>query len=228
MPTDADQPLSGPSHSRPGSPGIPRRVAFFGGSFDPPHLGHVAIATAAADHFELDQVLFAPVADQPLKTKRALASFADRLAMVELACAGDARFCASAIDAARPDGGPNYTIDTLRRLRSQLAWHVDLFSLVGADAFLDLPRWRDPDGLLAICEWIVASRPGFALPAAAAPQTQRIHVLDWVEVDISATAIRAALQATAQGRGESMAVEAGPLPSAVELYIRQHRLYGAA
>ncbi len=89
------------------------RVALFGGSFDPPHHGHIAIATAAADVFDLEQVLFAPVGRQPLKTGRPPAPFADRLAMVELACRVDERFTASEMDAPRADGLPElYGRDT--------------------------------------------------------------------------------------------------------------------
>jgi nicotinate-nucleotide adenylyltransferase len=135
------------------------RVALFGGSFDPPHHGHIAIATAAADVFDLEQVLFAPVGRQPLKTESPPAPFADRLAMVELACVGDERFKVSGIDAPRVDGLPNYTVDTLTALRKEMP-EARLFHLVGADSFLDLRRWREPDRLLELAEWIVVSRPG--------------------------------------------------------------------
>src|SRR5580698_4249203 len=96
------------------------RVALFGGSFDPPHHGHIAIATAAADVFDLDSVLFAPVGRQPLKADGASASFADRLAMVELACGADKRFAASDLDAPRGDGGPNYTVEALAALHKAM------------------------------------------------------------------------------------------------------------
>ena len=137
------------------------RVALFGGSFDPPHHGHVAIATAAADVFDLDSVLFAPVGRQPLKRRRS-APFADRLAMVELACQVDPRFSVSELDAPRPDGSPNYTVETLTALHEAMP-DARLFNLVGADSFLDLRRWREPERLLELAEWIVVSRPGFPL-----------------------------------------------------------------
>ena len=138
------------------------RVALFGGSFDPPHHGHIAIATAAADVFDLDSVLFAPVGRQPLKTVVAPAPFADRLAMVELACSPEPRFAVSELDAPRPDGAPNYTVDTLETLHETMP-DTRLFNLVGADSFLDLPLWHGPERLLELAEWIVVSRPGFPL-----------------------------------------------------------------
>ena len=103
------------------------RVAFFGGTFDPIHRGHLRIAAAAADAFCLDRVLFAPVGIQPLKAKLPIASFADRLAMTGLALASPGpstvnlqratcNFLVSTLDAPRPDGKPNYTVDTLAAL----------------------------------------------------------------------------------------------------------------
>jgi nicotinate-nucleotide adenylyltransferase len=146
------------------------RVALFGGTFDPIHCGHLRLASAAADACALDQVLFAPVGHQPLKPEGATASFADRLAMVTLACDStphpdrkpDPRFLASTVDAPHPDGTPNFTVDTLETLARQLPG-ATLFALAGADSFLDLRRWRQPDRLLTLAEWIVVSRPGFPL-----------------------------------------------------------------
>src|SRR4051794_26309582 len=138
------------------------RVALFGGTFDPPHRGHLAVAKAAADVFQLSSVLFAPVGLQPLKRSRAAAPFADRVAMVELACGADPRFQVTTIDAPRSDSAPNYTVDTLAKLHDQMPC-ATLYSLVGADTFLSLRQWREPQRLLALAEWIVVSRPGSPL-----------------------------------------------------------------
>jgi nicotinate-nucleotide adenylyltransferase len=116
-----------------------------------------------------------------LKSSAATASFADRLAMVSLACAEDPRFTASSIESPRADGAPNFTVDTLNALERL---HPDdiLYSIVGADSFLTLPRWRDPRRLLELAEWIVVSRPGTSLmeadlaPLALTPtQRARVH-----------------------------------------------------
>ena len=197
------------------------RVALFGGSFDPPHHGHIAIATAAADVFDLEQVLFAPVGRQPLKTANTPAPFADRLAMVELACKADERFAVSAIDAPRPDGTPNYTVDTLAALREQMP-EARLFNLVGADSFLSLPRWHKPERLLELAEWIVVSRPGFALadlsPLGLTPQQRgRVHLLQTVHEDVAATNLRERLE----GGDPCLDV----LAPAVSEYIDAHHLY---
>jgi nicotinate-nucleotide adenylyltransferase len=197
------------------------RVALFGGSFDPPHHGHTAIATAAADVFDLECVLFTPVGHQPLKTESATAPFADRLAMVGLACRVDARFAVSEVDAPRPDGTANYTVETLAALRKQMP-EAKLFNLVGADSFLDLRRWREPERLLEVAEWIVVSRPGFALadlsPLELTPQQRdRVHLLQTVHEDVAATNLRERL-----GRGDPCLDVLAP---AVSEYIEIHQLY---
>jgi nicotinate-nucleotide adenylyltransferase len=197
------------------------RVALFGGSFDPPHHGHTAIAAAAADVFELDQVLFAPVGRQPLKREGAPASFADRFAMVELACAADRRFAVSDVDAPRRDGAPNYTVATLATLHEAMP-EARLFNLVGADSFLDLPRWHEPERLLEAAEWIVVSRPGFPLAnlsalGLTAHQRGRVHLLQTVHEDVAATNLRERLEA-----GDPCTDVLDPEVSA---YIQAHRLY---
>jgi len=136
------------------------RVAFFGGSFDPPHLGHLAVARAARDALRLDRVLFAPVGAQPLKPGGSTALFADRLAMTELAIAGEPGFEISRADAPTAGGGPNYTLETLRRLRAGLPAHGCLFCLMGADSFASLRRWRGAAEIPFAASLVVASRPG--------------------------------------------------------------------
>lgn len=137
-----------------------RRVAFFGGSFDPPHLGHLAIARAARDALRLDAVLFAPVGAQPLKPAGSTAVFADRLAMTRLAIFGEPGFDISLIDAPDPEGKPNYTLNTLRTLHAELGPGTALFCLMGADSFLNLRRWRGGEEIPFAASLIVASRPG--------------------------------------------------------------------
>jgi nicotinate-nucleotide adenylyltransferase len=137
-----------------------KRIAFFGGSFDPPHQAHLAVAQAARLALSLDTVLFAPVGAQPLKPQGSTASFEDRLEMTRLAIAGDPGFAASRIDAPHPDATPNYTIDTLVRLRAELPPEGNLYCLMGADSFFGLRRWRRSSEIPFVAPLIVASRPG--------------------------------------------------------------------
>jgi nicotinate-nucleotide adenylyltransferase len=206
------------------------RVALFGGTFDPIHRGHLAIATAAADACALDRVLFAPVGHQPLKPRGSYASYADRIAMTQLACqpgplnpVPDARFFVSVVDAPRTNGEPNYTVDTLATLARQFP-AASLFVIAGADSFLDLRRWRQPERLFDLAEWIVVSRPDFPLGeqdlaqlALTPAHRARVHLLTTVHEDISATELRERLHA-----GDPCS---GLLPPAVADYIQAHHLY---
>jgi nicotinate-nucleotide adenylyltransferase len=226
-----------------------RRIAFFGGSFDPPHRGHLAIAAAAADRFALDQVLFAPVGRQPLKGKYPATDFLHRYTMTALATQADARFVPSLLDAPQSSGTqetrPNYTVETLARLRALLAAEpepTELFTLLGADSWLDIGRWFQASRLLALTDWIVAARPGFSLASAEAAlpagitsekiedsteqffllhhahgNATQVFFLPCVQEDISATELRSALDAGS--------VDKELLPAAVREYIRKTGLY---
>jgi nicotinate-nucleotide adenylyltransferase len=185
------------------------RIAFFGGTFDPPHCGHIAIARAAIERLALDRVLVAPVGTQPLKGGLAHSSYEDRMAMVRLAVASDPRLAASEVDAPLPGGQPNYTFDTLQRLRHQLQPSDKLFCLLGADSFLTLNRWHQCGKLLFLCDFIVAGRP--------AGERSAIFLLPDLDKDISATEIRAA---RAEGAEQQTL-----LAPAVAEYIRAHSLY---
>jgi nicotinate-nucleotide adenylyltransferase len=136
------------------------RVAFFGGSFDPPHFGHLAVARAARDALRLDAVLFAPVGAQPLKPQGSTAPFADRIAMTRIAIAGESGFEVSLADAPHATGEPNFTLQTLHGLRATLPAGGSLFFLMGADSFVSLRRWRGAAEIPFAASLIVASRPG--------------------------------------------------------------------
>lgn len=142
------------------TPSGARRIAFFGGSFDPPHLGHLAVARAAREALRLDRVLFAPVGTQPLKPVGSTGGFEDRVAMTELAIAGEAGFAISLADAPKPSGAPNYTLETLNNLRRQLPPDCQLYCLMGADSFVGLRLWHRAAEIPFVAPLIVASRPG--------------------------------------------------------------------
>jgi nicotinate-nucleotide adenylyltransferase len=152
------------------------RIALYGGSFDPPHSGHIGIAMAAVERLNLDRVLMAPVGRQPLKQEQAQSPFEDRMVMVQLACAGHPPLAASAVDAPRLDGRYNYTYDTLERLRETLSTGDELFCLVGADSLQTLHQWHRAAEALMLAQWIVATRPGFTLEALETLLPAGMHV----------------------------------------------------
>ncbi|HEX3351270.1 MAG TPA: nicotinate (nicotinamide) nucleotide adenylyltransferase [Terriglobales bacterium] len=156
-------------------------IGLFGGSFDPIHHGHVALARAAREGFDLGRIYFVPANIPPHKQRHPLATYCHRYAMVALATMGEKAFVPSLLEApesAAPAGGKsrkqehalagaNYTIDTVRRLKQSLKKIDRLFFLIGIDAFDEIAQWREPEALLRECEFIVASRPGFSLADVA-------------------------------------------------------------
>jgi nicotinate-nucleotide adenylyltransferase len=217
------------------------KIALFGGTFDPVHRGHLAVARAAAKKFKLDLIYFAPADIPPHKQKRELTDFRHRFAMLALATAGDKRFVPSLIDA--PTGQPNYSVDTVRRLKAQLDQRDTLYFLIGMDAFKDIPTWRKPMELLSMCGFIVVTRPGYSLEDLKktwseafrarrhlwrdlAARTKdgitgvraEVHLIDEVHEDISSTQIRAAAR-------KSVAQLSRLVPQSVAEYIAKEGLY---
>jgi nicotinate-nucleotide adenylyltransferase len=187
-----------------------RRVAFFGGSFDPPHNGHLAVARAARTALALDGVLFAPVGAQPLKGQGATASFEDRVAMTRLAIAGEPGFEISLADAPSATGTPNFSVDTLERVRAELGVGLGggcrLFFLMGADAFFGLRQWHRAAEVPLAAELVVASRPGQPLDDLAAALPQGLTLEPWPEGDAvrGGVAVRGFRVKNARGEGAAL------------------------
>ena len=143
-----------------------RRIGVFGGTFDPPHIGHVAVARDVADRLGLDRVLWIPAGAPPHKPAGAGASAAARLRMVERAVTADPRFVACAIETER--AGPSYTSDTLRGLRGELG-AVELFLILGVDQYRALDSWHEPDAILRQATLAVMDRGGESAHDVSAP-----------------------------------------------------------
>lgn len=131
------------------------RLAIFGGSFDPPHIGHLLAASDACDQLRLDRLVFVPAATQPLKRGQAAASPGQRLAMVRLAVAGDSRFEASAVEIER--GGLSFTVDTLSHFATQYP-SAERYLLVGADVLGSFEQWREPERILQLARLVLLER----------------------------------------------------------------------
>ena len=197
------------------------KVGIYGGTFDPVHNGHLALAEAALGAFGLDRILFVPGHVTPFKIGARTASDADRLAMLRLALAGHARLDISTAELDR--GGVSYTVDTLESFR---AAHPDweLWFLLGADSLLSLGRWHRAGDIVRLASVGTVRRPGVALPAALEgfPPDVSARLLDNVVdgdcPDISSTDIRRCVET---GRALSELV-----PAAVADYIVREGLYG--
>jgi nicotinate-nucleotide adenylyltransferase len=157
------------------------RAGVFGGTFDPVHIGHLAIALAALESVPLDRVLFVPARRSPLKDRDPIASVADRVTMLERAIENEPRFALSRVELERD--GVSYTVDTLEALRGQ----GELFLILGSDALADLARWRRPDRIRELATILVAARPG----APEADQVHRAQAFDAPRLDISSRELRA-------------------------------------
>jgi len=185
------------------------RVGVFGGTFDPVHVGHLAIASAALESVPLDRVLFVLARRSPLKDRAPVAPESDRLAMLRLAVAEEPRFAVSRVELDRE--GPSYTVETLE----QLAGPDELFLILGADALVDLGRWHRPERISELATIVVAARPG----APAAKAADRRLLVDTPLCDISSRELRAR---AARGRSLRYLV-----PNTVWRYIEERGLYRA-
>lgn len=198
------------------------RLGVLGGTFDPPHYGHLLLAQEAAWQLGLEQVLFLPAGQNPLKQDEPVSPAEHRARMVELAIGDNPLFACSRRDLDRPP--PSYTVDLLRLLKAELPPGTELCFLVGADVLHELPAWHRPDDLSRLAHLVVAGRPGWPAPALAAfeqalPATARgrVTVIRMPGVDISSTDIRARARA-----GQPVRYL---LPPAVERYAGEQRLY---
>jgi len=215
----------------PGEPGVRRPAAvvpgslgIFGGTFDPVHLAHLAVAQESAESLGLERVVFIPAGEPPHKPRQAITSGAHRLAMVELAIAGNERFAVDRLELER--AGPSYTVDTLEVLhasRTADGAAPELTLVLSAEAFLGLMTWREPRRILELARAVVAPRDGYP---EAGPDFLAEHFPDLVGRAIFLDGPRLRLSASelrmraAGGRSLRYLV-----PDAVAAYIGDHGLY---
>jgi nicotinate-nucleotide adenylyltransferase len=229
-------------------------IGLFGGTFDPVHRGHLALARASQDQYELNRIYFVPANIPPHKQRQPLSPFVHRFAMLALATAHEKAFVPSLLEAPEEERTParrnknhqekpNYTIDTIRRLKQAFKTSDKLFVLIGMDAFADIAKWHQSEALFRECEFVVANRPGYSLAdvANALPESLRprpevtkpfqkhaatgdlvlkgatIHLLGDLHQPGSATTIR---QAAAAGKSLARFVDAP-----VAEYIKKMGLY---
>ena len=194
-----------------------RRIGVMGGTFDPIHHGHLVAAEEARWQFDLDRVVFVPTG-RPWQKPAGVSPAEDRYRMTVLATASNPAFTVSRLEVDHQ--GPTYTVDTLRRLRAAHPAGTRLFFITGADAVLQILTWKEPDQVLALAEFIAATRPGFDLdrligqvPGAAG----RVHRMEIPALAISSSDLR-----TRVARGAPIQYL---VPDEVARYIHDHALY---
>jgi nicotinate-nucleotide adenylyltransferase len=186
------------------------RLAIYGGTFDPIHRAHLAVAGEAAGRFGLDRVLIVPAEQPPHKTGHTYATYDDRVRMAELACAGEPRFEVSRLEEGT---ARSYSVDTIDKVRARIEPADELFFIIGADAFAEICTWWRWSDVIRAVRFIVVSRPGHSYTI---PEGAIVLPLDSLHLPVSSSELRRRLQ-----RGES------PLevPPAVLAYIGEHGLY---
>lgn len=199
------------------------RVGILGGTFDPVHYGHLAIAEEVYCALQLTRMVFVPAGQPPHKLTAGITPAQQRVSMLERAIATNPHFTLSLVDVQR--AGPSYTVETLRLLRQEWGPRAELFFVIGSDSLKDLPSWYDPEGILAQATIVALTRPGYVdvragllerLPALR----DRLILLEGPLLEISATDLR---QRVAEGRPIKYQT-----PEVVEEYILQRGLYRQA
>ncbi len=197
-------------------------IGILGGTFDPPHIGHLILAEYAVDALDLSRLLFVPAADPPHKLHEDKTPVPHRLAMLERAIADNPRFDLSRVDVDRP--GPHYSLDMVTLLKAQYP-AAEWYFVMGSDSLRDFPTWRHPEALIRLCRLAVMRRPGDGVHAAMHEAVlpglaERVVMIDAPLVGVSSSGIVERLR-----RGQSARYL---LPDSVLAYIQQHQLYKAA
>ncbi|HYY99634.1 MAG TPA: nicotinate-nucleotide adenylyltransferase [Pyrinomonadaceae bacterium] len=222
-----------------------RRVALYGGTFDPVHAGHLGVARGLLLLFALDEVLFVPAYVAPHKRDRRVSPALDRYAMLALATQGEACFRVSTFELSAP--GRPYTVETLSSFRERAGEGVRLFFVMGADSWEEITTWREWERVLTLTDQIVVTRPGYELPTAHVTEEirrrvadvrgrtreeveaeleesgdARVFLTDAANVDASATGVRAAVARCSWGELDAL------VAPAVAEYIKKYGLYRGA
>ncbi|MFL6254637.1 MAG: nicotinate-nucleotide adenylyltransferase [Pyrinomonadaceae bacterium] len=219
-----------------------RRIAVYGGTFDPVHVGHTAVARSLLQLFGLEEVLFVPAYVAPHKRDRKVSPAFDRYAMLALATQGEESFRVSTVELSAPE--KPYTVETLTRFCETLGETARLFFVMGADSWEEITTWREWERVLALTDQLVVTRPGYELPVEHVTEAvrerivdvrgatrervelkleeasgPRIYLTDAVNVGVAATDVRASV-----ARGECKSLDSLVAPAVAE-YIRKYELY---
>jgi nicotinate-nucleotide adenylyltransferase len=192
-----------------------RRIGVFGGTFDPPHLGHLVAASEAASRCALDEVVFVPTGDPWQKQHLKITDASARLAMTRLAVESDPLFRVSTCDIERE--GATYAVDTVADVRAEYDEDVELYFIIGADSLENLHTWHRVEELCKAVKFIALNRPGHSRREVDTSFGAQVEFIDMPAVDVSSTECR---QRVRDGQPIRYLV-----PDAVEAYVREHGLY---
>jgi len=195
-----------------------KRIALYGGTFDPVHAGHLEIARRVSEVFEIEKVIFVPAQVAPHKVGWPVTEPLHRFAMLALATQDDSRLVVSTFELDEPDR--RYTVDTIEHFQRELNDSTELFFIMGADSWSEITTWREWERLLTMTDHIVVSRPGFELTKdQVGPYGDRVFFTDVVMNDVSATNIR---RLASEGSTDKLV---DLLPGPVLEYIKKYGIY---
>jgi nicotinate-nucleotide adenylyltransferase len=194
-----------------------KRIALYGGTFDPVHLGHLEVARRVSELFEIEKVVFIPAQIAPHKIGRPVTEPIHRYAMLALATQDDSRLVISTFELDAPDR--RYTVDTIAEFQRRLGEATELFFIMGADSWSEITTWRDWERLLKMTNHIVVTRPGYEMPSVPPGTGDRIFFTDAVMKDISATKIRRLASEERHDELEHL------VPTPVANYIKKYGIY---
>lgn len=197
--------------------GAMKRIALYGGTFDPVHSGHLEIARKVSELFEIQKVLFIPAQVAPHKIGKAVTEPIHRYAMLALATQNDPQLSISTFELDAPDR--RYTVDTVEHFRTAFGASTELFFIMGADSWSEIRTWREWERLLKMINHIVVTRPGHDVNKTLPSSEARVSFTDAVMKDVSSSGIR---RVAAEGRYEELAQL---VPAPVAEYIRKYELY---
>jgi nicotinate-nucleotide adenylyltransferase len=195
----------------------PKRIALYGGTFDPVHLGHLEVARRVSELFEIEKVIFVPAQIAPHKVGRPVTEPIHRYAMLALATQDDPGLVISTFELDDPQR--RYTVDTIAEFQRRFGDETELFFIMGADSWSEITTWRDWERLLTMTNHIVVTRPGYEVPPAPEGWRDRILFSDAVMKDISATDVR---RLASEGCYEELEKL---VPQSVANYITKYGIY---
>lgn len=196
------------------------RAGILGGTFDPPHVGHLVIAEEARQKLDLSEVLFVPAREPPHKRGEPVSPLQDRIEMLRLALEGYPHFFLSLVEANRP--GPSYTVDTIRILRDTFGAGTELYFIMGMDSLAALPTWQEPSKLIELCHLAVLRRPGYSadmdeLEKRIPGLKSQVEFIPAPELEISSSDLQSRVRM-------GLSIQ-DMVPDCVAEYISDHHLY---
>ncbi len=191
-------------------------ICLFGGTFDPPHIGHLIIAESILSDLDIDKIIFIPSSIPPHKPLHSYSSASSRVEMLQISIKGTPAFQISDIELNRP--GASYSVDTIKQIKSQMSLSKEeLYFVIGGDSLIEFQMWKNPHEILSLAQVIIAPRPSFTKDMVKPEFLEQVQFLDTPQIDISSSMIRERVR-------EKKSIRYYVIPEVLE-YIQEKRLY---